>query len=186
MFLNKDDFLSVDELPRRTKIYNRNIDINIELQNLHEGVASQGGSFLRDIVNVFDLRSQGYLIFICSCTIAVIPSFGRNGDLSSYFSFDSHSRNDRGITTCKTGFSVLLQFPNLSEIEKYLEVAYEIANRSYPVYFQFQYLDVTISDTDLTYIQDSFRKERKRTTKQNVRLEEHFSKFGNHEVIKKN
>ena len=123
-FPNKDDFLSVDELQQRIKIYNRNIDINIELQNLHKGVASQGGSFLRDIVNVSDVRIQGYLIFICSYTVAVIPRFGRNGDLSSYFLFDSHSRNDRGITTYKTGFSVLLQFPNLSEIEKYLEVAY--------------------------------------------------------------
>ena len=61
------------------------------MQNLYEGVASQGGSVLGDIVNVSDVRSQGYLIFICNYTIAVIPSFGRNGDLSSYFLFDSHS-----------------------------------------------------------------------------------------------
>ena len=81
MFLNKDDFSSVDELPRRIKIYNCNIDINIELQNLHEGVASQGESFLRNIVNVSDVCSQGYLIFICGYTIAVIPSFGRNGSI---------------------------------------------------------------------------------------------------------
>ena len=65
-------------------------------------------------------------------------------------------------------------------------MAYEIANRSFPVYFQFQYLNVNISEKDLTCIQDSFRKERKRTEKQNMRLEEHFSKFGNHEVIKGN
>ena len=90
MFLNKDNFLSVDELPRRIKIYNCNIDKNMELQNLHEGVASQGESFLRSIVNVSDVCSQGYLIFICGYTIAVIPSFGRNGDLSSYFLFDLH------------------------------------------------------------------------------------------------
>ena len=47
-FLNKDDFLSVDELPRRIKIYNRNIDINIELQNLHEGVVPRGDHFYED------------------------------------------------------------------------------------------------------------------------------------------
>ena len=63
-------------------------------------------------------------------------------------------------------------------------MAYEITNHSYPVYFRFQYLNVNISEADLTYIQDSFRNERKRTPKQNVRLEEHLSKFGNHEVIK--
>ena len=92
-FLNKDGFLSVDELLRRIKIYNCNIDENIELQNLHEGVASQGESFLRNSVNVCDVCSQSYLMFICSYTIAVIPSFGRNGDLNSYFLFDSHSRS---------------------------------------------------------------------------------------------
>ena len=108
-FLNKDDFLSVDVLLRRIKIYNCNIDINTELQNLHEGVASQGESFLRNIVNVSDVCSQSNLIFICSYTIAVIPSFGRNGDLNSYFCLIHIV--DRGITTCKTGFSVLLQFP---------------------------------------------------------------------------
>ena len=100
-------------MPRGIKIYNRNIDINIEFQNLHEGVASQDESFLRDIVNISDVCIQGYLIFICSYTTAVIPSFGRNGDLSSYFLFDSHSRNDRGITPCKTCIAtVSLQFPN--------------------------------------------------------------------------
>ena len=158
-FLNKDGFLSVDELLRRIKIYNCNIDENIELQNLHEGVASQRESFLRNIGNVSDVCSQSNLIFICSYTIAVIPSFGRNGDLNSYFCLIHIV--DRGITTCKTGFSVLLQFPNLIEIEKYLEVAYEIANHPYPVYFRFQYLNVNISETDLTYIKiPSERKEK--------------------------
>ena len=33
----------------------------------------------------------------------------------------------------RLGFSLLRQFPNLTKIQKYLEVAYEIANRSYPV-----------------------------------------------------
>ena len=84
--------------------------MNIELQNSHEREASQGESCLWDIVNVSNVCSQGYLIFVCRYTIAVIPSFGGNWDLSSYFLFDSHSRNDRGITTCKTGFSVLRRF----------------------------------------------------------------------------
>ena len=34
-FLNKDDFLNVNELPKRIKSYYCNININIELQNLH-------------------------------------------------------------------------------------------------------------------------------------------------------
>ena len=84
-FLHEDDLVSVDELPRMIKIYDSNIDINIELQNLQEGVASQVESFSQDIVSASDVCCQGYLIFICSYTIAVILSFGTNGDLSSYF-----------------------------------------------------------------------------------------------------
>ena len=69
--------------------------------------------------------------------VVVISSFDKDGNLSFSF-FDSHSRDDRGITARKTGFSVLLQFPNLSEFKKNLEVAYEIAYRCYAAYFQFQ------------------------------------------------
>ena len=74
-FLNKNNFFNVEELPKRIKIYNHNIDINIELQHLYEGVTSQGESSLRDIVNVSDICQHDYLIFICSYIIAVIPSF---------------------------------------------------------------------------------------------------------------
>lgn len=65
-FLSKDNFQSVDELPRRRKIYNCNIDINKELENPHEGVTSHGESLSRDIVNVSEVCSQGCLIFIAA------------------------------------------------------------------------------------------------------------------------
>ena len=68
-FLNKDDFLSVDELPRRIKIYDRNIGMNIELHNLYEGLASQEKFSFQDIASVSYVCSQGYLIFICNYTI---------------------------------------------------------------------------------------------------------------------
>ena len=96
--INKDDFLSVDELPERIQIYHCNVDIDIDVENLHEGVASHGEPFLRNILNVFDVGSVGYLLFICSYTIAIIPTYDRNGDLHSYFLFDSHCRNGIGIT----------------------------------------------------------------------------------------
>ena len=106
-FLNKDGFLNVNELPRRIKSYYCNININIELQNLHEGVASQGQYFIKHTIIISDAYRQAYLI------VVVISSFDRNGDLSCSFLFDSNSRNDCGITTRITGFSVLLQIPNL-------------------------------------------------------------------------
>ena len=106
-FLNKDAFLNVNELPRRIKSSYCNININIELQNLHEVVASQGQYFIKHTIIVSDAYRQGYLI------VVVISSFDRNGDLNSSFLFDSNSGNDCGITTRITGFSVLLQIPNL-------------------------------------------------------------------------
>ena len=53
-------------------------------------------------------------------------------------------------------FLLLLQFPNLNEIENSLEVAYEFDIRSYPVYFQFQYLSVNISVIDLMCVHSGF------------------------------
>ena len=106
-FLNKDGFLNVNELPRRIKSYYCNININIELQNLHEGVASQGQYFIKHTIIISDAYRQGYLILV------VISSFDKNGDLSSSFLLDSNSRNDFGITTRKNGFPVLLQIPEL-------------------------------------------------------------------------
>ena len=106
-FLNKDGFLNVNELPRRIKSYYCNININIELQNLHEGVASQGQYFIKHTIIISDAYRQGYLILV------VISSFDKNGDLSSSFLLDSNSRNDFGITTRKNGFPVLLQIPDL-------------------------------------------------------------------------
>ena len=63
-----------------------------------------------------------------------------------------------------------MKFPDLLEIEKYLEVSYEIANRLYPIYFQFQFVNITINDADLTSIQVFFERERKRSAKQKERL----------------
>ena len=94
-------------------------------------MAYQGHYFIQHTIIFSYACRQGYLI------VVVISSFDGDGNLSSSF-FDSHSRIKRGVTARKTGFSVLLQFPNLSEFKKNLEMAYEIANRCYPAYFQFQ------------------------------------------------
>ena len=91
--------------------------------------------------------------------VVVISSFDRDGNLSFSF-FDSHSRDDRGITARKTGFSVLLQFPNLSEFKKNLEVAYEIVVTLHIFSF---------SVTDVMHIQDVFRNKRKKWKKNALR-----------------
>ena len=46
------DFLNANELPRRIKSYNCNTDINLEFQNLYEGVAFRS-NILYNILSLF-------------------------------------------------------------------------------------------------------------------------------------
>ena len=47
----------------------------------------------------------------------------------SYFLFDSQCRNRRGITVGKMGFSILMKFASLFQIERYIVEAYQIFGR---------------------------------------------------------
>ena len=117
---------------------------------LHEGVAFLEESFLR---NIFALshNSTGCLLFIGNYVVANIkysPTRDR-----SYFLFDSHCRNSREITDSPFGFSVLLQFADLIQIERYNTEAYNVANLAYPTYFQIQFISVNVDDSDISAIQ---------------------------------
>ena len=52
------------------------------------------------------------------------------------------------------GFSVLLQFADTVQVEWYTEAAYNIANRSYPPYFQIRFYELIL--VNLTLEQSSF------------------------------
>ena len=80
------------------------------------------------------------LFFICNYVVAVIK-YSTTKD-TSCFLFDLHCRNSHGITDSPFGFSVLLQFTDLNQIEKYIEEAYNVANLAYPPYFQIQFISV--------------------------------------------
>ena len=71
----------------------------------------------------------------------------------SYFLFDSHCRNSRGITDGEIGFSILMKFKSLFQIERYIEEAYQISGRMYPPYFQIQFIPVILSVVELVIIQ---------------------------------
>ena len=70
----------------------------------------------------------------------------------SYFLFDSHCRNSRGIPDSPFGFSVLLQFADLIQIERYSVEANNVANLAYPPYFQIHFILVNVDDADLSAI----------------------------------
>ena len=67
--------------------------------------------------------------------------------------FDSHCRSSHGITDSPFGFSVLLQFLDLIQIERYIEEAYKVPNLAYPPYSQIQFISVNVNDLDLRAIQ---------------------------------
>ena len=96
-------------------------------------------------------NSRGCLLFICSYVVAIFR-YSTTRD-TSYFLFHSHCRNSRGITDSPFGFSVLLQFANLIQVERYIEKPYNVANLAYRPYFQIQFISVNVDDSDLGAIQ---------------------------------
>ena len=98
----------------------------MKVENLYDGVVFVGEPFLRNILTISN-NSSGCLLFICNYVVSVIK-----------------------YLCC---FSVLLQFADIVQVERYIEEAYNIANRDYPPYFQIQFLVVNISDSDLRAIQ---------------------------------
>ena len=114
------------------------------------GLAFLGEPLLRNIFALFH-NSTGCLLFICNYLVAIIR-YSTTKD-TSYFLFDSHSRNSRGFTDNQFGFSVLLQLADLIQTERYLEETYNVANLAYPPYFQIQFMSVNMDDSDLSAIQ---------------------------------
>ena len=88
--LNTNNYIDFEELPKLVHIYDHYMNIDIEERNLHEGVAIQGEPFLRNIYFHNTHHSTGCLLIICSDVVAILPNYDRNGDLESFFLFDSH------------------------------------------------------------------------------------------------
>ena len=138
--LNKESFLSVDDLPRQIYIFRYIVNLEMTEETLHEGVAFLMEPFLR---NIFALshNSTGCLLFICNYVAAIIR-YSTTRD-TSYFLFE-YCRNSRGITDSPFSFSVLLQFADLIQIKRNIEEAYNVANLAYPPYFQSQFISVNV------------------------------------------
>ena len=113
---------NVDELPREIYMYGYTMRLSISEANLHEGVVLLREPFLRNIFYSSDSSNKHIvcLLFINSYTISIIPGYARDGMYNSSFLFDSHCRNRRDVTDSPIGFSLLMQFPNWQEIEKYI------------------------------------------------------------------
>ena len=124
-FLNKESFPSVNGLPKEFHIFQYTVSVEMKAENLHDGVAFLGESFLRNILAI-SCNSTGFLLFTCNQAIVIIKYLTASTGIL-YFIFDSHSGNSRGITDSPFGFSVLLQIADIVQVERYIEDAYNIA-----------------------------------------------------------
>ena len=91
------------------------------------------------------------MLFISNYVVAIIR-YSTTRD-KSYFLFDLHCSNSRGITDSSFVFSVLLQFADSIQIERYIEEVYNVANLACPPYFQIQFISVNVDYSDLSTIQ---------------------------------
>ena len=143
------------------QIFKHTVNLEILEENLHYGIAVFGDSFLTDVFNISNANnSSGCILFLCSYAVAMFKHVNGAGNVS-YFLFDSHFSNSRGITDGEIGFSILMKFESLFQIETYIEEVYQISGRMYPPYFQIQFNSVIFSVDELVITQscqkDNFR-----------------------------
>ena len=159
--LNFQSYLNVYQLLRQMQIFRHTVNLEILEENLHDGIAVFGDSFLTDVFNISNANnSSGCILFLCSYAVAMFKHVNGAGNVS-YFLFDSHFSNSRGITDGEIGFSILMKFESLFQIETYIEEVYQISGRMYPPYFQIQFNSVILSVDELVITQscqkDNFR-----------------------------
>ena len=157
------------------QIFRHTVNLEILEENLHDGIAVFGDSFLTDVFNISNANnSSGFILFLCSYAVAMFKHGNGAGNVS-YFHFDSHCRNSRGITDGEIGFSILMKFESLFQIERYIEEAYQISGRMYPPYFQIQFISVILSVDELVIIQScqksnfrQIKRQQRQTPKENI------------------
>ena len=77
--------------------------------------------------------------------------------------FDSHSRDERGLFV-EYGSSVLMEFKDIFELEKYIQVAYLEFRDFERQYFQAEFISLNMEQNVREHILSSFRLERRRVS----------------------
>ena len=79
---------------------------------------------------------------------------------ASFYLFDSHSRDECGLSV-PDGKSCLLTFPNICELEKYIQVAYLEYQSLTTIYFQVQFLIIEVPFEISRYLLTNFIEKKK-------------------------
>ena len=71
--MNFQGYLNVDQLPRQVEIYRHTLNLEILEENLHDGIAVFGDSFLTDLFDIFNANNRsGCILFLCSYAVAML------------------------------------------------------------------------------------------------------------------
>ena len=179
------DYLNVDHLRRQVKLFEGTVNLDILEENLHDSIAVYGDSFLNDVFTFSNVgTSSGCIQFLCSYAVALFRYVNGRRNVT-YFLFDSHCRNSRGITDGGPDFSVLIKFQSLLQIERYIEEAYPVSGRVYPPYFQILFISVNVNVDDLAMIQSSKISYFRRMKKQQKQTKEKLQKMQDRKHTKK-
>ena len=68
--LNFQGYLNVNQLPRQVQIIRNTVNLEILEENLHDGIAVCGDSFLTDVFNTSNANNKN-ILFLCSYTAAM-------------------------------------------------------------------------------------------------------------------
>ena len=130
------DLLSADELPRSVMMSNNNIPVEFLELKTEIAYLRTGEPFLRRIVSS-ECDEIMFLLFMGGFTTALMKQHNH------FYLFDSHSRDEQGLSVAG-GTSVLLNFSDLMEVEKYIQVFYLEYRSLEQSYFQLQFVYVNI------------------------------------------
>ena len=93
-------------------------------ENLLDSIAVYGDSFLNDVFTVSNVNTSSVcILFLFGYAVALFGCVNGRGNVT-YFLFDSHCRNSRGITDRWPDFSVLIKFQSLFQIERHIKESY--------------------------------------------------------------
>ena len=88
---------------------------------------------------------NGLLFFIDGYTFAIVWS------KQGFLLLDSHSRSSEGFIALD-GYSILMKFISVYEVQNYIIQVYLLQQNNSSLYYQFQYISIDVTESDITMI----------------------------------
>ena len=145
-------YMSPDELPRELQIESCNVRVSY-LQNSTVEIKTGKSEFLRPSFVQFGGKSNGVIFFVNQLTFSIIWC------ASSFYIFDSHSRDDVGKLS-QEGVSILMRFSSLRQVQNYISENYLAGRES--ILCQIQYISIELGSSDNSMFANLKRTSRKR------------------------